>query len=309
MPTLFTITGNLLAETTAAFDFPRVGQTVRARGKTSFQVGGKGVNVAKAYNLLSREKAFAAVFTAGFTGRRCLDFLEKSGFCNTLNFEIGGETRQGLVCRTSDGMETTFLGEDVPIPESAFAEALAEIEARARGGDFLAFCGSFAGWQHHYASEIAALCGRKKLRLCVDTYGKPLGDFAKENVFLLKINRDEYRSTFGADSVCADGIARAFPRGNVENLAITDSSRKIECSFGGGYFALTPPKIEREVSATGCGDALLGSLIFDISRGATLPDALPAAAARASASAADERTALWDEPLAQQLLKQWTAQF
>lgn len=309
MSALFTITGNLLAETTAAFDFPQIGQTVRARGKTSFQVGGKGVNVAKAYNLLSGEKAFAVVFTAGYTGLRCLDFLEKSGFCNTLNFGIGGETRQGLVCRTADGRETTFLGEDAPIAEAVFFEALKEIDAHAREGDILAFCGSFAGWQQHYAAEIAELCGRKKLRLCVDTYGEPLKDFAKESVFLLKINRDEYRSTFGADSVGAGEFGRIFPNGNIENLIVTDSSKKIECVLSGEYFALTPPKIEREISATGCGDALLGSLIFDISCGASLRAALPAAAARASASAACEQTSVWNEPLAQQLLKQWTAQF
>ncbi len=307
MSALFTITGNLLAETTAVFDFPQIGQTVRARGKTSFQVGGKGVNVAKAYNLLSREKPFAVVFTAGYTGLRCLAFLEKSGFCETLNFEIDGETRQGLVCRTIDGKETTFLGEDTAIPEADFFEALKEIGAYARNGDFLAFCGSFAGWKQHYAAEIAKLCSRKKLRLCVDTYGEPLKDFAKESVFLLKINRDEYRSAFDVD--CAGGAGKIFPNGNIENLVITDSSRKIECVFGGEYFALTPPKIGREVSATGCGDALLGSLIFDISRGVGMRCALPAAVARASASAADERTALWDESRAQQLLKQWTAQF
>ena len=54
MLNIFTITGNLLAETTATFDFPKESQTVRAKGKELFQVGGKGINVAKAFFKLSK---------------------------------------------------------------------------------------------------------------------------------------------------------------------------------------------------------------------------------------------------------------
>ena len=75
---LFTITGNLLAETTAVYEFPRQGSTVRAIGDSKFQVGGKGVNVARAATALGLP-AFAAVFPAGFNGAKCVQMLKRDG--------------------------------------------------------------------------------------------------------------------------------------------------------------------------------------------------------------------------------------
>ena len=118
MASIFTITGNLLAETTATFNFPKVvGQTVRAISPEKFQSGGKGVNTARIAKLLGFD-AYAGIFPAGYNGKKCVKFIEK--YCPTIAVEISGETRTGLVCETPEGIQTTFLGADLPVPQSAF---------------------------------------------------------------------------------------------------------------------------------------------------------------------------------------------
>ena len=71
----------------------------------------------------------------------------------------------------------------------------------------------------------------------------------------------------------------------------------------GEYFKITPPKIKKEISATGCGDTMFASLIFDIAKKSTLKNALKNSIARASASAEIFATADWSELRAKQLLK------
>lgn len=272
MRTLFTITGNLLAETTAAFDMPSEGATARAKpdGLSRFQVGGKGVNVSKAAWFMGVESC-AVIFPAGYTGKRCADFLAKEKFCEVVCINIAGETRQGLVCvNAENGRETTFLGADVPVHESALDEALAQVHQRAAPGDALAICGSFPGWKPHFAEKISHLRDEKRLRLCIDTYGEPLKDLAKVESALLKINRRELFSAM-ADGMPDDGRAETFElafgtarkKCRAKIFAASDGSGPALFNAGGETFSITPPKIA-EVSATGSGDIMLACLICEV---------------------------------------------
>ena len=293
MANLFTMTGNLLAETTCIFDAPERGSTARAKS-TSFEVGGKGVNVAAAFKRIARKRPYAVVFPAGFTGKRCIASLREENFCRLLKFEISGETRSGLVCRDLHrGGQTTFFTNDTPVLKSAFDAALAKIKSLARNGDFLAFCGSFAGWEDSYADEIADLCAAKNLKLCVDTYGAPLAAFVKlSNVFLLKINADELATL---DTETAAYIMRpSAGKAKICNVVITDSGRAVKARFGCDFFEFYPPRVE-EKSPTCCGDVFLASAIFGFMQNLPPEKILADSAARASASAEVYENAVWDE--------------
>lgn len=293
MQKLFTLTGNLLAETTCLFDFPAQGKTVRAKSAT-FQVGGKGVNVAKAFNLLSG-KACAIVFPAGQIGRLCIDWLKNQNFCSIISSPIDGQTRQGLVCQdASSGIQTTFLGVDVPVGKDALSRALDKVGKRARPGDYFAFCGSFAAFKESYARTIADFSNKHGLKLCIDTYALPLKAFVDTGAFLVKINRDEFDALKKSKRLLVPGASA------VENIVITNSSEPIFARFGRNCYKVVPPKVKQR-SPTGCGDAFFASLIFELSRRAEAAGALKISAARASASAAIYSTSVWDEQKAQKL--------
>ncbi|MBE6414269.1 MAG: hypothetical protein E7035_06935 [Verrucomicrobiaceae bacterium] len=305
MLNIFTITGNLLAETTATFDFPKEAQTVRAKGKELFQVGGKGINVAKAFFKLSKQKPYAIVFPAGFTGERCLHWMKEKKFATPIAVQIEGETRIGLVCENQKSKkQTTFLGSDIPVPTSAFDQAINKILKLAKKGDVIAFCGSFPNWKKSNTSKIVKLAKQKDLLLCVDTYAQPLLDFAQEDLFLLKINKKEFLTTFTQKALTEKTLSNVANKSKVKNIIVSNSSGKIFASLNGKIVSVNAPKIEREVSATGCGDAMFASLIYEITQKSSLENALKISIARASASAEISATSDWSEMRAKKLLKQ-----
>ena len=269
MQRIFTITGNLLAETTSRFNMTGIGQTMRAIGTSTFQVGGKGVNVAKTATSIG-VKCSAVVFPAGHIGKRCLEYLSKEAF-DVIAISIDGETREGLVCVDSNGVQTTFLGSDLPIPEDAFELCLCKLAEQIKQGDVLALCGSFPNWQRKYAKKLSDLCKNKNVYFCVDTYGTPLTDIANVHCNLLKFNKTEL-STFLASmkeninlpTAELFKIARSKYFANAEIFAITDGANDIFVSDKTTTFTISPMQIPQEVSATGCGDALFAVAISEI---------------------------------------------
>lgn len=287
MPTLYTFTANLLAETTAVFTMPKTGQTVRAIGGTKFKVGGKGVNVSVAAKELGANTV-AAIFPAGEIGVRCKKYLD--GKVEYISVELPGQTREGLVCiDEKTGKETTFLGADIPVGEDAFEKMAQSLEDKIRPGDIFAFCGSFPGWKSRYADRLSGICKSKNARICVDTYGAPLEDFAKTNADLLKINRAEFLALlksaaipFGGD--LEDSVRKFHTLARM--LAVTDGPNPAVFRDGDDIFKVSPPEI-KEVSATGCGDITLATLIVEMFlKGKSARESFSTAVRTASAAAA-----------------------
>ncbi len=275
MRNIFAITGNLLAEYTHTFDMPKLGQTVRAKDEPSFQTGGKGVNVVKAIYALSKASAkyamnpHAVIFPAGHTGEMCLNYIKKLSFKNIISQELEGETRMGLVCIDSKSKaQTTFLGADIPLEIDAFKLAIKKISKKAKASDILALCGSFPSWTKSFAQEIENLVKTKKLLLCADTYGAPLSDILKMNCALIKINRAEFFSSVAKirDKGGFDFFKKHFEeiakKISTTYFAVSDGeSASLFIEKGDDVFAIPPPRVKKEISATGCGDIMFASLI------------------------------------------------
>lgn len=298
MQKVFTITGNLLAETTSRFDMPKIGQTVRAIGSSKFQVGGKGVNVARTLASLD-VNCSAIIFPAGFVGQKCLDFLSRENF-DVISISIDGETREGLVCVDSNGKQTTFLGSDLLIPQNAFETCLKEIDAQIKSDDILALCGSFPNWQTSYAQKLSKLCEEKNAHFCVDTYGTPLNDVVDYHCDFLKFNKSEllsFLASKGENVDCYSQEIFEFARNKyfskAKIFAITDGANATFVSDKNDTIKIVPQKIENEISATGCGDALFGVAISEIFiKKSSLKKSFELASKYASLTAQCEETAV-----------------
>ena len=141
-PHIFTLTGNLLAERTLNFDTWTPGQTQRATSE-SFQVGGKGINVAKMLRRLGAP-CTALCFSGGATGAECESWLTARGIVPHA-FATSTPTRTGTIVRSGGFAETTFLGPD-RAPDAAAVAACAEFLQAQPAGSVLAVCGSLPGW-------------------------------------------------------------------------------------------------------------------------------------------------------------------
>jgi Fructose-1-phosphate kinase and related fructose-6-phosphate kinase (PfkB) len=187
-----TLTANLLAEYTFELATWSPGQTQRARSEF-FQVGGKGVNVTKMLRRLGATSE-AVVFPGGDTGRQCVAWMNAQGLPHRAYPFEQPTTRVGLAVRAPGIAETTFLGCDRPLPESAVAACAADL-AREPAGTVLALCGSVPGWDSPGGQTLAQALAQwlaAGRRLVVDTYGPPLAWLAGQPVQLVKINRKEF---------------------------------------------------------------------------------------------------------------------
>jgi len=287
-PSIFTLTGNLLAERTLEFSDWAVGRTQRAQRET-FQVGGKGINVSKMLQRLGAATT-ALCFTGGAPGAECSQWLARQPFASHV-FSTVNSTRIGLVVRGGPQPETTFFGPDVA-PDAAAIRACADfVEAQPRG-QVLAICGSIPGWSTPaYDPLRTALTGwLAQGHLAADTYGPPLAWFAAQPLSLVKINATELRTLFPHEPSSASIPALlqlAASRYAARRWIVSDGAAPVWCQEGNSPpTSVTPPRV-LEVSPTGSGDVLFaGVLETFFRRGATLADsvsrALPLAAANAA---------------------------
>lgn len=284
-PHIFTFTGNLLAERTLEFAGWAPGKTQRAQRET-FQVGGKGINVAKMLDRLGIANT-ALCFTGGAPGAECEAWLRTKRIAYRA-FPTDRPTRSGTVVRGGGHAETTFLGPDVAPSAEAIA-ACADFLAAQPEGDVLAICGSIPGWADAAFDPLRDVFENWLQRgtLVADTYGPPLAWCAARPLALVKINATELRTLGGGESAVAATLAALVGRSPVRRWVITDGPGTVWFRDGAGAPAsLTPPPVE-EVSATGSGDVLHASLLASLFRdGLSLRDAVAQAIPLAAANAA-----------------------
>ncbi|MBI5381509.1 MAG: hypothetical protein HZA31_06375 [Opitutae bacterium] len=281
-----TFTGNLLAERTLDFAAWTPGKTHRAQ-RASFQVGGKGVNVAKMLRRFGAPTT-AWCFLGGPTGEECRAWLQ----AQELPFAAFAQTdanRTGTVVRAPGQPETTFFSPDVAPDAAAWHAAAAALDALPPDALF-AVCGSSPGWATTEASPFRAALARAMARglpVVVDAYGPPLLDLVARPVALVKINADELRALLGADADTETNLRAALARWPAQAWIVSDGPRPVWYAARGETPAnIAPPRVQ-EVSATGSGDVLLAAVLLarwqrGYSWRAALEFALPYAAANAA---------------------------
>jgi fructose-1-phosphate kinase PfkB-like protein len=296
MKPIFTLTGNLLWEKTLTFADWAPGRTQRAAAE-SFQVGGKGINVARMLGRLG-DPVTALCFPGGATGAECTAWLRAKKIPFRA-FPTATPTRIGIVVCDSRRRETTFFSPDQPPAAAALRDCAGFLDARPRQAA-LAICGSFPGFEKAAAAPLRAAVNRWLARgsfLTADTYGPPLAWMVTRPIDLVKINRHEFDALFPPAARRASVSARlrrACERWPVQRWIVTDGPRPVWLVEKNSAVpaCLAPPRV-REVSATGSGDVLLACVLHALlQRDATLAEAvafaLPCAAACAARPGMEE---------------------
>ena len=198
-PPIHTLTGNLLWEKTFTFAAWEAGRTQRARS-ASFQVGGKGINVAQDARAARRPR-HRPLFPGGATGAECEPWVRAQGIpCQTFpvaRAHAAGAGRAGArparKRRSSDRMCRS---------KAAAARACADHLDPCAAGDVLAICGSVPGWGSDGVRAAARGSGpldRRGARLSADTYGAPLAWLIERPLAWVKVNRTEFDALFARD--------------------------------------------------------------------------------------------------------------
>jgi 6-phosphofructokinase 2 len=293
---ILTLTANLLAEFTGEYPALLPEKTQRARS-VHFQVGGKGINVAKAARRLGVE-AEALYLAGGPMGDLCEEWLSRQAF-GSRAVKVLPETRAGWVVRAPGLAETTFLGADIPVAPAAWEGFLAQTEHTP--ATHLALCGSVPGWSPAHTASTARLFTTEPAPYrALDTYGPPLADLWKMPWDLIKINRQEFDGLLATRGSALGSFPDALPALAAASKAgswiVTDGGGPVYLwTADGGLRRFTPPSVE-EVSPTGSGDVFLGVFLARLSLGDSPDRALPIALHHAALNAGDPGVAAYPLP-------------
>ena len=246
----------------------------------SYEVGGKGINVAKILHRLTGTDVYASGFTASFTGNEIIRDVEDEGI-KTAFIDVPGSTRINLKITDGFGNETEINGSGPSVGNDDVDRLISLLSGLDY--DTLFISGSMPSnldADTYYKIASSALKNEPGLRLIIDCEGEALMKCLPLNPFLIKPNVAELSALTGTsltENSSKEEILKAAKTLQDEgavNVLVSAGSK--------GAFLLTrrdefyhADGIKGEVVSTiGAGDTMLASFICAVDRGMDMKAAL-----------------------------------
>jgi 6-phosphofructokinase 2 len=257
--------------------------------------GGGGINVARVVHRLGGD--VVAVYPAGGLIGALLRRLTDEEGVESRTVPIAGETREDFtVFEEASGQQYRFVlpGPLLDEPEwRACLDAVLSFEGRP---EFVVASGSLPpGVPADFFGLLAAGARRKGAKLIVDGTKPVLEAALKGGVHLIKPNLDELRDVTGerleTRAEWIDACRRLVAAGGALLVALTLGEQgALLVAREEAWFAEGLPV--KPVSAVGAGDSFLGGMVWALSCGQALQDALRHAVAAGSAALLTPATGL-----------------
>lgn len=283
---IVTVTLNPMVDKTVTVGAIRRGAIARGVNVHAI-VGGKGVNVARQMLRLG-DQAVAVTFAGGETGSMMERLLSEEHLPHRL-VPVAGMTREGVTYREADGTVTSVFEPQHPVSTAechALVAACAEVLA---GSSWVVCSGSSPCAETDGAfAEIIALARARNIPAALDSYGPAMVLGSAAAPALLKLNREEFETTFGrrisSEHEALEAAREVVGRG-IGCCLISDGPGALVASTVEESWIVDPPGVET-VNPTGSGDALLAGILHGLGCSWTLGDALAFGAAAGAANAA-----------------------
>lgn len=258
---------------------------------TSYDPGGKGVNLSRA--LLSLGKRSAAIAVLGEDNMKIfLDSL-KNVEIDFIPVITSGRIRENVTVHTDDGKETRISFDGGECGEGLADRVASELLRIAEGGDILAVSGRIPEGMMERGLK-ALLCELREMgvRIVIDSRSVSKDDLFDIKPFLVKPNEEELEIYTGVKPRSFEEALKAadelISRG-VENVLVSLGSLGAVLKGSLGEYSAAAPKIE-VISTIGAGDSALAGFIYAYSEGMTSADCLKYAVASGSAACLTEGT-------------------
>jgi len=238
--------------------------------------GGGGINVARALKKLGGE-ATAIYPAGGYTGKFFTQLMEKENIPSIVIETINHTRENMIVLDESTNQQYRFGMPGTLLLETEWQQCLQVITAAVRV-DYIVASGSLPpGVPLDIFARIAMIAKKKKSKLVVDTSGEPLIHAADEGVFLLKPNLGELSSLAGKKELQPDEVndiaAGIIAKGKCEVMVVSMGATGAILVTNAIEEKITPPPVIRK-SSVGAGDSMVAGIIFFLSRGKSLVEAV-----------------------------------
>ncbi|MDR0992581.1 MAG: hexose kinase [Ruminococcus sp.] len=230
-----------------------------------FEVGGKGLNIAKTLYALGVSNVCALGFTAGFVGdeieRQCrlmgitAKFTRLSSGCSRINTKIS---------ENADGFSMTEINAPAPEIDSAaradFLQNLNEISA----GDILILSGSVPKNCDIYrvSAEIATAKGAE---LVVDCEGETLREMLEYKPYLIKPNQYELCALWNVPPTTDRAAIEPLVEKTLfytENILLSLGDKGALLASKNAETLFAPAKNGTVINTVGAGDTLLAGFLY-----------------------------------------------
>lgn len=242
------------------------------------QAGGKGVNVSRVLAGLGLPVR-SVVVVGGETGDSVREDLERARLAPIV-VRATGESRVCLeVIEQATGVATQLHGVGVEASESTASELVRAVDRAIDGCAWMAVCGSLPrGCPTDVLARLIEVARARGVPVAIDTSGPGLAAVLREEIDLLRINREEATGLEASDVHDLRHAARSRA-----GVVSDGGGTLLAWARGEGEWTVTPPRVAA-TNAIGCGDAMLAGLLARIDA-ESFEDALRYATALASASA------------------------
>ena len=280
--------------------------TVLRASEARVDCGGKGFNVSRMLASLGA-KSVALGFAGGKAGQLLAEALVELDIETAFTW-IEGETRTNVSIVTEQHDRYLKVNESGPTVSAADQrELLAQIAQLVQPGDWWVLAGSLPpGVPHTIYAQMVALIQAQGGQVLLDTSGSALVDGCGERPFLIKPNDSEASTLSGLpidtpeDAVAA---ARQIQTLGPQNVVISLGKAGAIFSDGHAAWLAESPRIE-EHNPIGAGDSMVGGLVYGLSQGLPVAEALQWGIACGAATASLPGTAVGSPELVQNLLAQ-----
>jgi 1-phosphofructokinase family hexose kinase len=302
---IYTLTLNPAVDrelTVSAMEFDSVLRASESR----VDFGGKGFNVSRL--LKGMDEASTAV---GFLGGNAGELLQKglqSLGIGTDFVWVSEETRTNVSIVTQSHDHYIKVNEKGPrVDEVKQKELLDKIDSLAKPGDWWVLAGSLPpGIENNFYARIVNVLNKHESHAILDTSGESLKLGCAEKPFLVKPNAEEAQALTGLPMDTPSEIIAAaaeIRRMGAQNVVVSMGKAGALLHTSEGTWLTHSPKI-KEKNPIGAGDSMVGGLVWALTQGISVKEALGWGVASGAATASLPGTEVGSRPLIEDLFSQ-----
>jgi 1-phosphofructokinase family hexose kinase len=268
--------------------------------------GGKGFNVSRLLKGLGATST-AVGFLGGRAGELLQDGLQDLGIGTDFVW-VPGETRTNVSIVTQSHDHYIKANEKGPLVEEAKQkELLDSVDSLAQPNDWWVLAGSLPpGVPDDFYARIVSVLNKHEARAILDTSGESLRRGCLEKPYLVKPNGEEAQILTGLPMGSPTEIAAAaaeIRRMGAQNVVISMGKAGALLQTEQETWLTHSPKIE-EKNPIGAGDSMVGGLVWALTQGIALKEALGWGIASGAATASLPGTEVGSRPLIETLFSQ-----
>ncbi|MEW6403971.1 MAG: 1-phosphofructokinase [Chloroflexota bacterium] len=280
--------------------------SVLRASESRIDFGGKGFNVSRLLKGMN-QPSIAVGFLGGNAGQLLQKGLQSLGIGTDFVW-VAEETRTNVSIVMQSHYHYIKVNEKGPrVDEAKQQELLDKIDSLAKNGDWWVLAGSLPPRVPNdmYARVIHVLNGHGANAI-LDTCGESLKFGCAEKPFLVKPNAEEAHALTGLPMETPAEIAAGaaeIRRMGAQNVVISmGKAGALLCTAGETWLVYTP-KIQ-EKNPIGAGDSMVGGVVWALTQGVALKEALGWGVASGAATASLPGTEVGSRPLIEELFAQ-----